>query len=69
MRKQIEMLEHHADILADLLDVGLRGRDILSFNEHLAAGWPLQQVHAPQDRGFTGTGRTDQGDNLALFNL
>lgn len=42
---------------------------VLSFNEHLAAGRPLQQVHAPQDRGFTGTGRTDQGNNLALFNL
>ena len=53
MGKQVKVLEYHADILPDSLDVSLFLRNILSLDEHSSAVRLLQQVYAPQNRRFS----------------
>ena len=38
MGKQVKMLEHHADILSDSLDISLWNRNIRTVYEHLTLG-------------------------------
>jgi hypothetical protein len=65
---QIIFLEHHADTAADpaqLASVELR--DVLAEEQDLAGGRIDQPVDAADQRGFTGTGRTnDRGHAAAL---
>ena len=65
IRKDIEMLEHHADALAVFADGQLLRGDILALEEDLPLVGRLQQVQAPQERRLAAAAGTDDGDNLA----
>ena len=59
------MLEHHAHVLANLVDVGAGGGDVLPFEKDLAAGRRFQQIQTAQKGGFAGAGRPDDGNFFA----
>ena len=65
MGEQVEMLEHHAYLLSDRPDVLPFLCDAGAVHPDLAAGGRLQKVDAAQQRGFTGTGRADDGNDLS----
>ena len=68
MMEEIEVLEHHTHLLTDLVDVGLRIKDILVINVYLATGRRIQQVKASHECTFSCTGRTYDGNDLSLGN-
>lgn len=65
IRKDIEMLEHHADALAVFADGQLLRGDILALEEDLPLVGRLQQVQAPQERRLAAAAGADDGDDLA----
>ncbi len=62
------MLEHHADVLAILIDV-LHLRKLLIQHLDLAALGLLQLVEAAQQGRLAGAGWADDTDHLALFHV
>ena len=64
--EQVEALEHHADVLAHLVDIGLFVGDHGVVYDDLAAGRLLELVETAEQRGLARTGRSDDADNLAL---
>ena len=57
--KQVEMLEHHAHFPADGVNIGFGIGDLRTVEGDDAFGGVFQQIHAPQECGFTGAGRPD----------
>ena len=64
--EQVEMLEHHANLLSNLVDVHMRITQIMTVDHDLAAGCLFKSVQATQHGGFAGTRRSDDTDHLAL---
>src|SRR3984893_1952043 len=66
MRKQLEMLEHHADAGAQLRQVGPGIIDLDAVEDDFAALERLQRVDAFDQRRFSRSGRTAYHHHLAL---
>ena len=69
MRKQVKMLEHHADILTRFVDVRLRIVQILVINDDTACSDVLKPIDAAQKRTFPRSGRTDHAYDFAFLHL
>ncbi len=69
MREEVEMLEHHAHLLAVEVDIAALIGDIDAVKENLSAGRNLQQVQAAEERRLAGAGRPDDDDDFALADL
>ena len=65
VRKQVELLEDHADALAHLVLVDLGRRDLLLFQPDAAAVGRAEQVDAAQERALARAAGADQHDYLA----
>ena len=48
--EQVEALEHHADVLAEFIDVAALGREVLAVEPDVARVRGLEQVEATQQR-------------------
>ena len=68
-REQIELLEYHAHPLPDLIDIRLRIGQGDSLEDNLSAGRLFQQIEAAQEGGLARSGRTDDNDLLAFFDM
>src|SRR5712664_4269435 len=66
MRKQLEMLEHHADTGAQFWQIGLGVVDLDAVEDDLSALERLQCVDAFDQGRFSRTGRTAHHHHLAL---
>ena len=42
--EEVELLEHHSDLFAHLIDVNGFIRNICSFKENCSSGWNLQKI-------------------------
>ena len=60
MRKNVEILKHHADTLAVSRDV-LRFGDILALEQDRSGGGLLQPVETAQEGALTASGGADDG--------
>ena len=69
MRKQIELLEHHADIIAQ--HSARRGTVVQcdTVDRDRAPVMRLKPVDAADQRGFAGTGRSANDDLLAKADI
>ena len=67
VRKQVEALEHHRDLGADLHDRRRVALDLQSLDADLAAIVAFETVDTAQDGGLAGAGGTDDADHLALL--
>ena len=64
------MLEDHSDLLADLAQLCfLQLGDIDTVDQHLAGGRPLQQVDAADQRRFPCAGKSDDADDIPVFDF
>ena len=59
------MLEHHAHLTADLVDVGLGAGDLHAVKDDGAGGRLLQQVQAAKKGGLAGAGGADDDHLVA----
>jgi len=67
---QVEGLEDHADFAAELPQaLPLEGHDIDAVHQQLAGGDIDHAVDGADHGGLAGAGQTDDGDELALFDL
>ena len=69
MRKKIEMLEYHADIFTDLIDIYVTVGQVVTVNNDLAAGNFLKLVHAAKKCRFSAPGRTNDNDYFAFMHV
>ncbi|MBQ1537979.1 MAG: cytosine permease [Ruminococcus sp.] len=69
VRKHIELLEDHADLLPVQVDIHLFRIQLLTFEEHFSRRRFFQHVQAPQEGALAAAGRPDDGDDLALVDL
>ena len=69
MREQVKLLEHHADVFPNLVDIAVFICQIIIVNNHSACCCFFQLIQAAQKCGFAGTGRTNQADNLPFLDL
>ena len=67
MREEVEVLEHHAHLLAHSVDVRLVHLGALEFDA--AGGGNLQPVQAAQKGGFAAAGGADQADHVAAVDV
>ena len=67
VREQVEVLEHHAHLLAHSVDVGFVHLGALKFDA--AGGGDLQPVQAAQKGRFAAAGGADQADHIAAVNI
>ena len=58
MRENVELLEHHANLLAMVVDVDLFVGDVYAFKDNLAARRLFQQIQTPQKRRLAAAGGT-----------
>ena len=63
--EQVKALEHHADVLAEFIDIAALGRKVLAVEPDVARVRGLEQVEATQQRRFARTRSADDGDDLA----
>ena len=63
------MLEHHADILAHLVQVGLFIGQVVAVHDDRAAGDLLQPVKAAQEGGLAAARGAQHDNDLALINI
>jgi hypothetical protein len=61
------VLEHHADVLAHLVEVDLRVREVEVVDDHGSAGDVLQFVETAQERRLARARRPDDAHDLAVF--
>ena len=61
MRKQIELLEYHSDLLAMTVDIHLWICDVGSLKEDFSPGWLLKEIQRTEKCGFTTSGWSDDG--------
>src|SRR5258708_896629 len=69
MREQVELLEHHADLAADRLDILRIRAQRDTGDDDLAALVLLQPVDAADHRRLPGAGRPADHDAFALVDL
>ena len=69
VREQVELLEHHSHLLTHLVDIVLGVGDINPLKGDSTAGRLLEQVQAAQEGRLTRTGRSDDNDLFALFDV
>ncbi len=69
VRIEVEGLEHHADALACMIDVGLGRKHVDAVHHDRAGGWFLQPVEAAQQRRLARARRPDHEHQLALGHL
>ena len=69
MREQVEVLEHHADFAAHLVDLLQIVGQFLAVDDDLALLVLFQPVDAADHRRFAGARRTADDDALALHDL
>ena len=67
VREQVEVLEHHAHLLAHSVDVGFVHLGALKFDA--AAGGDLQPVQAAQEGGFAAARGADKADHVAAVDV
>ena len=67
--EQVEQLEHHTNVLAHLVDIGMLVGDIVTVDNDCAAGDLLEAVEAAQESRLTRTGRPEDNDDLALMDV
>ena len=67
--EQVEILEYHADLLADLVDIGLLCVDLLAFKDNLTGGGFFQAVEAADEGAFAGAGGADDSHYFALMDI
>ena len=67
VREQVEVLEHHAHLLAYSIDVGFIHLGALKFDA--AGGGDLQPVQAAQKGRFAAAGGANQADHIAAVNI
>ena len=67
--EQVKALEHHADALAQAVQVGVQVRQVLAAEPDVAAVRLLQQVQAAKQRGLAGAGGADDAHHLALLHV
>ena len=63
------MLEHHTDIFAHFVQVGLFVGHIVAIHNDRAAGDFLQTVQAAQEGRLTAAGGAEDNHNLALIDI
>ena len=62
------MLEDHADLLADFAELSFfQLCDIDAVNPYLTGSRPFQQIDAADQRGFTSPGKTDNTEDIPIF--
>ena len=69
MREQVELLEHHADLAADRVDILDVRSQLDAGDDDLAALVLLQPVDTADHRRFAGARRSTDDDALALGDL
>jgi hypothetical protein len=69
VREQVELLEHHADPGAHLVDVHVGVGDLDTLDHDLARGRLLEQVHAAQQGRLAGARGADDTDHLAAVDV
>ena len=69
MRKQIEVLEHHAHFAAELVYIAAGSVDLRPFKPHLAPGGHFQQVQAAEKGALSGAGRPHDHHLFPFLNL
>ena len=67
--EQIERLEHHAHRLTGLVAVDAGVADVAAVEQDLAVVDFLEQVDAPQQRGFPRSGGSDQHHDVVFFDV
>ena len=67
VRKQVELLEHHAHLLPKLVDVRFRVGNIHPFHQNMTFRWNFKQVQRTQERGFARAGRADHRHNFPFI--
>ena len=66
--KQIEVLEHHSDVLARLVYIEFFIRYNISVDRDLSLGRHLEPVDTAQKRGLSRAGGADDAHDLTLGN-
>ena len=69
VREQVELLEHHAHALADVVDVGLGVGDVLALEDNPAARGLLEAVQAAQHSGLARAGGAEHDHDLAAVDV
>src|SRR5947207_4562641 len=69
MRKQVEMLKHHADLAADVVDLLEIGGKLDAVDDDPARLMLLEPVDAADQRRLAGTGRPADHDPLAARDI
>ena len=69
MREEVEMLKHHAHLLAVEVDVAALVGNLDAVDDNRALGRRLEQVEAAQEGGFPRAGGPDHHDDLAGIDL
>jgi hypothetical protein len=64
--KKIKMLKNHSHVAAVRVDVDFEIGDIHAVEDDLPAGGILHTVETPKEGAFSGAGRTDDADDIAL---
>jgi hypothetical protein len=65
VRKEVELLEDHADPLPNDIDLDALARDLLAFEENAPAVDRLEQVHAAEQGALAAAARSDDDERLA----
>src|SRR4051812_27066918 len=67
MREEVELLEDHADVLADEVELvaALAAGDLLALEEDLAPVRRLEEIYAAQERRLAGSGWADHAGDRA----
>ena len=66
--EQVKALEHHADVLAEFIDIAALGRKVLAVEPDVARVRGLEQVEATQEGRLARARGADNGDDLAGVN-
>ena len=69
VREQVELLEHHARLPADVLDVAEVVGELDAVDDDATRVVLFEPVDAPDHRRLAGTGRTDDNDHLLAADL
>ena len=69
MRKQVKLLEYHADMTADFINIRAPVGNAFPVHKNFSASRRFQQIQAAQECGFPGTGRSDHAHDFAGVDL
>ena len=67
--EQVEVLEHHTDVLTHFIQVSLFVGQVVAVHDDLTSGDLFQPVQAAQKGGLTAAGGTEDDDDLTLINI